>query len=111
MGFGRTEKERELVLIASSRSGERLKINDNFMVRSNDDFEYHDPSKSMIYSFYLEDFDRCEIYIRVEFFDSEGNLSLIPERRTIDRYIDGQVVYYKGREQHGEEIRSVRGIN
>jgi hypothetical protein len=111
MGFGRTDRERQLAMIANSRYGEELLVNENMMVRTDKIPEYHAPSQNMVYFFSLEGFDKCEIYIRVEFLENDGNLSLPFDRRTIERYIDGQIVYYMRREQHGEEVRSVRGIN
>jgi hypothetical protein len=111
MGFGRTEKERQLALIANARHEEKLLINDLVMVRTDDIRKYHDPSQSFIYTFNAEGFDFCEVYIRVRFKQSDGNLSLLFERRNIDEYVDGQIVYYKEREQDWEEIRSVREVN
>lgn len=111
MGFGRTEKEKQLALIANARVGEKLRINDLEMVRTLDKAEYHPPSQNFLYTFNTEGFDICEIYIRARFKQNEGNLSLPFERRTIDVYVDGQIVYYKAEEQFGEEIKSVREVN
>ena len=110
MGFGSTEKEKQLALIANAREGERLRINDLEMVRSEYVRKFHDRSQCFIYTFNSEGFDICEVYVRVSFRQNEGNLSLPFKRRTIGEYVDGQIVYYKGREQEWEEINSVREI-
>lgn len=111
MGFGRTERESQLALITNARQGEKLRINDSVMIRTLDVGKYHPPSQSFIYTFNAEGFDFCEIYVRVSFKQNESNLSLPFERRAIDKYIDGNVVYHISWEQYGEIIRSVKEIN
>ena len=107
MGLGKTPLERQPALIVNVKAGEKLRINSLFMARNKDKAHYHFPSQSFIYTFNANGFDICEVYVRASFKQTEGNLSLPFERRTIDRYIEGQVVYYKEAGRCGKEIKSV----
>ncbi|MBI2632111.1 hypothetical protein HYW75_03845 [Candidatus Pacearchaeota archaeon] len=48
MGFGRTERERQLVLIVNARGGEKLIVNDSVMIRTDDIAKFNSPSQSFM---------------------------------------------------------------